>query len=168
MIFKSASPSSTKKIAADFAKKILKNKKSKNKLALVIGLVGNLGAGKTIFIQGLARALGVKEKITSPTFIIMRSHKLPTRRSLQTTRPPSLAKLGGRAPYKLLTHLDAYRLKNIKETKILNLKRIIENPENIILIEWAEKLKKMLPKKTIWINFEHGGKENERIIKIKI
>lgn len=151
MIFKSASPATTKKIAARLARQLTAKKSGR---ALVIGLTGELGAGKTTFIQGLAHALGIKEKITSPTFIIMRSHNL-SNHSLLTTN------------YSLLTHIDAYRLKNIKETKILNPKRIIENPENIILIEWADKIKKTLPKGTIWINFEHGEKQNERIIEVK-
>ncbi len=145
MIFKSTSPAFTQKIAARLARKIIK---IKLKNALVIGLTGELGTGKTNFIQGFAKELKIRERLTSPTFVIVRNYNLKLKN------------------YKNLFHVDAYRLKNIKETKILNFEPIIENPENIILIEWAERIKKILPKETIWINFEHGKKENERTIKI--
>lgn len=148
----SSSPKSTKKFAADFAKKILKNKKFKNKSALVIGLVGDLGTGKTTFIQSFARALGIKQNLPSPTFVIMRSYRLS--KQLPITN------------YQLLRHIDAYRIKKAAELDTLDFKSILQNPENIVLIEWAEKMKKILPKETIWINFEHGEKENERIMKI--
>jgi len=146
MVFKSTSPSLTQKIAARLARKIIK---TKLKNALIIGLTGELGAGKTNFIQGFAKELKIRERLTSPTFVISRNYNIKTKH------------------YKKLFHVDAYRLKNIKETKILNFEPVIENPKNIILIEWAERIKKILPKETIWINFEHGKKENERIIKIR-
>ncbi len=145
MVFKSTSPAFTQKIAARLARKITKTN-SKN--ALVVGLTGKLGAGKTNFIQGFAKELKIRERLTSPTFVISRNYALKLKN------------------YKKLFHVDAYRLKNSKEVKILNFKPEIENSENIILIEWAEKIKKILPQKTIWINFEHGKKENERVIKI--
>jgi len=145
MIFKSTSPTFTKKIAAQLARE-LTAKKSKN--ALIIGLTGDLGSGKTTFIQGFAHGLGIKQKLPSPTFVIMRNYKLAT------------------THYSLLCHIDSYRLKNTGETKILNLKEIIKNSENILLIEWAEKIKKILPKKMIRLKFRHGEKENERIIGI--
>jgi len=60
-----------------------------------------------------------------------------------------------------------YRIKNSKEILALGFKKIINNPENIVLIEWPEVIKKLLPKNTVWINFEHGKKNNQRFIKIE-
>ena len=70
----SNSPKETHKIAAKFAKQILRLKTKKN--AVVLTLRGNLGAGKTTFLQGFAKGLGIKSKINSPTFIIMKRFKI--------------------------------------------------------------------------------------------
>lgn len=101
----------------------------------VIALIGNLGAGKTTFVQGFAKGLGIKEKIISPTFVLIRQHKIPK-------------------SSKTLYHVDLYRLDNISNIDHLGLKEIIENPDNIVLIEWAEKIKALLPKDTIKIVLE--------------
>ena len=84
----------------------------------VIALTGELGAGKTIFVQGFAKGLGIKDKIISPTYVLIRRHKIPEIN-------------------KTLYHIDLYRLESFAE---LGLKEILENPTNIIIIEWAEKL----------------------------
>lgn len=140
------SPLQTKKLGGLLAKEILK---AKNGNAVVIALKGNLGAGKTTFIQGLAGGLKLKNKITSPTFIILRHYKL------QTTH------------HKHFFHIDAYRIKKLSELEPLGFKDVLSLPKSIILIEWAEKIKGALPKKTVWLEFRHGRKENERMIKFK-
>lgn len=106
----------------------------------VIALVGELGSGKTTFIQGLAEGLGVKSKIISPTFILMRK-------------------------YDNFYHLDLYRLEGNLEEEIQNLglTDILQTKNSIVVIEWAEKIKDLLPKDTIWINFETID-DNERKI----
>lgn len=129
----------TKKIAEDLAGKVLKLKKHDG--AIVIGLSGELGSGKTTFCQSFAKALGVKEKIHSPTFVIFRR-------------------------YGHLLHFDAYRLKNPREIIALGWKKIISDPNNIVLVEWAENVRKIFPKKYFWINLRHLGK-NKRGIDIK-
>lgn len=146
----------TKNIAATLAKKIL-NAKSE-KWAKIIALSGNLGTGKTTFTQGFIRALGSKEKITSPTFLIFKIYRLKN------------------IKYKKIFHFDFYRIGSIYEINALGFQEIISNSENIIIIEWADKIftkhkpasrgKKFLPKNTIWINFNYGMDENERIIEI--
>jgi len=144
----SESQNITKKIASLLAQEILKQRPQKNQ-ALIIGLQGDLGSGKTTFIQGFAKGLGIKRNLTSPTFLIIRNYKLLT------------------TYYKLLYHIDCYRIKKAKELTVLGFKEIINNPTSLVLIEWADKIKRILPKKMIWIKFEHGRKENERIIRIE-
>ena len=115
----------------------------------IIALYGNLGSGKTTFVQGLAKGLGIEKKIISPTFILMRSYKI------QNTK------------YQILNlyHVDLYRLEGnvAEEAKNLGLTDIWGKKDNIVVIEWAEKIKKILPKETKWIKFENIG-ENERKI----
>ena len=68
--------------------------------------------------------------------------------------------------YKLLVHIDAYRLKDHQELITLGIKEILENPENIVLIEWSDRVEKILPKKYIKIHFDHIS-ERERKITVK-
>ena len=118
----------TKKVARMLAQEIIK-KPLKTKGAVVIGLQGELGAGKTRFVQGFAKGLGIRQRLTSPTFVLMKK-------------------------YKNLYHIDCYRIDKPKDLLDLDFKEIVSNPDNIILIEWAEKVRKILPKDTIWIKFE--------------
>jgi len=123
--------SETKKIAKDFAKDLKPQEK-----ATVLGLKGDLGAGKTTFIQGIAEGLGIKEKVLSPTFVIMKRFKIP------------------REDFDNFYHIDCYRIKNEKDIEELNFKEIIKNPKNIIAIEWPERIKKALPKNTKFLEFK--------------
>jgi len=116
--------------------------------ALVVALEGDLGSGKTTFVQGLAQGLKVKENILSPTFVIQKDFLLKLKN------------------FKNLYHIDAYRLKNPEELLELGFKDLIGNPENLIVIEWADKIKKILPKNILRIKFENLG-ENKRRIKIE-
>lgn len=116
----------TKKLAQKFAKIFQTG---------VIALIGELGAGKTTFVQGFAQGLGIKEKIISPTFVLIRQHKVP-----QTE--------------KILYHIDLYRIEGDKNIKQLGLEEILLNPRNIVLIEWAEKIANLLPKNTTLIKIK--------------
>ncbi len=142
---KSFSLSDTKKIGKKLAQKLVCQK---NKNSQVIALIGDLGSGKTIFVKGFLAGLGIKKKITSPTFILMRKYFL-------------------KKFNKNIYHLDVYRIQKIKDLKILNLQELFKNPQNILLIEWADKIKKILPKNTIKIYFKYAKKENEREIFLK-
>jgi len=141
----SKSPKETQELAKDLMKK-LKNLTYKN--AVVVALEGELGAGKTTFVQGMAKALKIKARVKSPTFSLMKSYKLKTE------------------SYKLLFHIDCYRLRDHKDLELLGITDILNNPENLVLIEWADRVKEILPKKHITIHIDHIS-EKERKISIK-
>lgn len=111
----------------------------------VLALVGDLGAGKTTFVQGLAEGLGIKSKIISPTFILMKQQELPA---------------GG-----TLYHVDLYRLEGDVDREVVNLglPDIWGRGGNIVVVEWAEKSKTSFPPETVWINFEHTGEDERKI-----
>ena len=146
--FLSQSPKQTKKIAKILALELLKTK-LKLRTGLVIGLIGQLGSGKTTFIQGFIKGLGIKRRITSPTFVLIKNYEVRIKN------------------YKKAYHIDCYRISGPKELLKLGFKEIIRSPKTIILIEWAEKIRKILPKNTIWVEFKHAKKQNEREIAIR-
>lgn len=133
----------TKKLGEELAKKVLKRKIKKR----VFCLVGELGSGKTTFLKGFAKGLGIKERILSPTFVIMRKFKIRA----QTLN------------FEHFYHIDCYRIEKPKEILDLGFKEIVKNPENIVAIEWAERIKKIIPKNAAWIFFKFLGK-NKRVV----
>ena len=124
----------------ELAKKLSKRLKGGE----VLALTGDLGSGKTTFVQGLAKGLGVKENITSPTFILLNLHQ---------------AKKGLK-----LAHFDLYRLDTAKDLESIGAGDYLHKKKIISVIEWAEKIKKILPDKTIWIKFEHIDENSRKII----
>jgi tRNA threonylcarbamoyladenosine biosynthesis protein TsaE len=139
----SSSSTETKKIAAVIAQDLLK--RGPDKHAFVLALEGDLGAGKTTFVQGFFMGLGVKRVPNSPTFILMRRTAL------------------SRKTFKDVFHIDAYRV-DAAGFKALGLGDILKNPQNIVLIEWPERVKKLLPKDVLRIKFAHGSHAEERKI----
>ena len=137
MKVKSLSSKETSHLAA-----VLGSEITKTKSLVVLGLVGDLGAGKTTFTKSLVKALGSKKKVTSPTFLIMRKFVLKNKRNVY--------------------HIDAYRV-TAHDLAHLGVKEILKSP-NIVVVEWADKVKHLLPKGIIWINLRHGKKENERYL----
>ena len=167
------SAAETKKLGQLLASEIVGSRTS-DKRALVISLEGDLGAGKTTFTQGFAEGLGIREKIQSPTYVILKIYKITS-----PTSPISLVRRGGKKRYvslssvgevkssgkvKNLIHVDAYRV-GLKDFAVLGWKDFVKNPQNIILVEWGNKIKKILPKGTLHILFAHQ-KGDERKIKI--
>lgn len=110
--------------------------------SLVITLTGDLGAGKTTFVKGLASAMGVKEKVTSPTFNILKCYFLD--------------------PIDLY-HIDAYRLDS--GNKDIGLEEFIEG-EGVTVIEWPNFIKEMIPNQKLEINIINDG-DDKRIITLK-
>ncbi len=136
----------TKKLGGKIAKNILKRK---NKKAVVLALTGELGSGKTTFLQGFARGLGIKEKILSPTFIVMKRFTISKQNSF----------------FKNFFHIDCYRLEKAKEILDLGLFKEIINLPNIVALEWADRFSKIMPEETLWIKFSLID-ENKRRIEI--
>lgn len=148
MQYISNSTEETSKIAIE----ILDTLKQKENGALVIGLSGELGAGKTTFMKAFAEALGVEETIQSPTFVIMKSYPLP------------FGEGAGGGVFKKLIHIDAYRLESGEDLLKLGWKEIVENRDNIICIEWPEKVSEILPNNYINIKFEHVSENSRKIV----
>jgi len=141
-------PRQTKKLGEILAKEVLKTKLKKG--ALIIGLKGDLGGGKTTFLQGLAKGLGIKQKILSPTFIIIRKFQIQSAK--------------WRTKFKNFYHIDCYRIQKLGEIIKLGFEEIISNPQNIVAIEWANHIHKILPKDILALRFEFLEK-NVREIK---
>ncbi len=167
----------TERIAKAFLSNLLK---IKNKEATVVGLSGDLGVGKTAFTQMIAKLLGIKERVNSPTFVIMKKYVLPLprgsaqrARGSKTNTPPNPPLRRGGANFKYLFHLDAYRLKNHKELLILGWEEIIKDKNNLVFIEWPENVVKAMPKNHTKISISHlptgkaGTKDGHRSFKIK-
>ncbi len=148
----SESPKETQEIASFFIKSVLKREPVSNKQAFVVSLEGDLGSGKTEFLKGVAKSLKLKEKVFSPTFLIMKS--FPFSNKIKNS-------------FKTLWHLDCYRLEKIKEIESLGFKEIISEPTNIIFIEWGNKVKKLLPLKHWKIKFKML-EQNTRILEFHI
>ena len=131
----------------DIAKDILKHISINGQRAKVVGLYGDLGAGKTALTQALARELGIKEKVVSPTFVIMKSYQLSG------------------SSFQKLIHIDAYRLEKGEELAKLGWAEIISDPENLVLIEWPEIVADVMPKNHDKIKIKHLD-ENSREFEI--
>ncbi|MFZ2225866.1 MAG: tRNA (adenosine(37)-N6)-threonylcarbamoyltransferase complex ATPase subunit type 1 TsaE [Candidatus Moraniibacteriota bacterium] len=119
----------------------------------VICLCGELGAGKTTFTQGLLDGLGAEKPYTSPTFVVMKEYE----RKITKSKFPISNKI------RKIYHLDAYR---VEAGDIMNLgwEEIIADESNICIIEWADKIKKIVPEGVIWIEFEWCDEKRRKII----
>ncbi len=133
----------TKQFGEFLAKKLIKI--GPRKKALVLGLEGDLGGGKTTFLQGFAKGLGVKQKILSPTFLILKKFKIPS------------------SKFKIFYHFDCYRVEKPKEILNLGYKEVISNPRHLVCIEWADKIRKIMPKEAVWLKFKILDKNKRKI-----
>lgn len=161
-------PSQTKKIGTILAKSILNLYLHSDK-AVVLGLKGNLGAGKTTFLQGFARGLGIQENVLSPTFVILKKYALQDTKK----RNKKSSKISARSEreagrkrqslYSRFYHIDCYRIQKPREILALGFQKIVSNPKNIITIEWAERILKILPQNTLWIQLTVINKNTRKI-----
>lgn len=109
--------------------------------AAVIALSGELGAGKTTLTQSLAEALGVTETVSSPTYVVMKRYELPENISR----------------YQTLLHIDAYRIEDIDEMRVLGFAELLKQKDTIMCIEWPEKIAALIPPTAIRVAIEHAG-----------
>ena len=131
----------------DFAFQFLTKLKDKN----LVALSGNLGSGKTTFTKFLAKALGIKKSITSPTFNIVKLYSI---------------KKNKKHNFNKLYHIDCYRLSNSTELIDLGYFEWLKDKKALIVIEWAQKIKDILPKTRIELEFSVIN-EGERSIYLK-
>jgi tRNA threonylcarbamoyladenosine biosynthesis protein TsaE len=112
----------------------------------VVALMGELGAGKTAFTQGLAKALGVKTVVNSPTFVLMKVYE---------ARHKSI---------KQLVHIDAYRLESAEDLVELGVLEYMADPEVLVVIEWAERVKSIIPKGSNSLKFKSLAEGEKEIV----
>lgn len=122
--------------------------------ATVVALKGDLGAGKTTFVQTLARDMGIEEPVLSPTYVLMRSY------SLEGERLPN----GATRRYKRLIHIDAYRLEDPEQWRQLRPEEFLNDPSALVLVEWPEKVMGVMPTPDMTITFTQNGTTTEREI----
>lgn len=96
---------------------------AKNDHAFILGLSGELGAGKTAFTKSLGRELQVSGSIPSPTFVIARFYDIPLHRQ-----------------FSRLVHIDAYRIEDEEELRPIGWEKIIADPRNLVVVEWPERI----------------------------
>jgi tRNA threonylcarbamoyladenosine biosynthesis protein TsaE len=130
------SPEATRKVAAGLAAKL--------RPGSVLALHGELGAGKTCFIQGLAEALGAERTVTSPTYTLINEY-------------PGRLKLN---------HIDFYRIRAAHDALSMGLDEYFDS-DAVTAIEWAERIAPLLPERTIHIEIKPGPSANERVITIR-
>jgi len=128
----------TKNIAKAFAKDV--------ELGAVVALIGDLGAGKTVFAKAFSKELGVKEEVISPTFNIIKTYQI--KNSKKNVR--------------VFCHVDAYRLNSYQELLEIGIEEYLNDKNTIVLIEWADKVEELLPKDVQIIRIEHK-EDTERV-----
>lgn len=148
MIYASHSPEDTQRFAREQALALTHQGKGE---PLIIALEGDLGAGKTTFTQAFAEALGVNERVKSPTFVLMKHYQL--------SNIPT---------YDMLYHLDCYRLQDSSDLGPLGVRELLNRPGTIMLIEWAERVVDILPRSYWRVCLEHIGEYDRKIEIIKI
>jgi len=157
--------SKTEKDTYQIAEKLAKKLKGGE----IIALEGDLGAGKTTFVKGLARAFGIKQHVTSPTFVLMKVYCIENKeyrikpayrssksecRNIELSLPTEARRAN--VGIKNLVHVDCYRLDEPQELFYLGIEEYLNKPDIIVVIEWADKIKEYLKKfkKVIWIKIK--------------
>ncbi len=144
----------TKSLGSNFAKQL--------KSGDAVLLYGELGSGKTTFIQGVAKGLGITDRILSPTFVLMRQYEIPHSSPLLKGEGDE-RKSSRRARTINLYHIDLYRIEKPSMFANLGLDEIIDEDNSITFIEWAEKLKDFKPQKGYKVWFEYLSKDKRQI-----
>ena len=134
--FLSDSPAATLRLAEGLARKL--------KAGAVLALTGEIGSGKTVFIKGLSRGLGVKDssKVKSPTFVLFHLYE-------------------GKIP---IYHFDLYRLEKRKELEAIGFEEFLSDRTAVSLIEWADRAGSRIPKNAVWVEIKITGPATRKII----
>ncbi|MCJ7826187.1 tRNA (adenosine(37)-N6)-threonylcarbamoyltransferase complex ATPase subunit type 1 TsaE [Patescibacteria group bacterium] len=145
-VFTTKSAKETQNLGKTTANSLLKEKESSHpsNRALILCLYGDLGSGKTTFVQGFAKGLGITSRLLSPTFIIVRRYPLEKNQFL-------------------FYHVDLYRIGTIHDLEGLGMRELLTDSFAIIVVEWAERLGTLLPKQRTDITFEIIREEERRI-----
>lgn len=125
----------TQKLGEELAAYIIKGRKEGTVVPHIVCLYGELGAGKTVFTQGFAKGLGLTSRLVSPTFIIVRRYDI-------------------NLCVQYLYHVDLYRLHKIEDIEALSLVELFKDQHAIVVVEWAERLGRLLPRKRIDVRWE--------------
>lgn len=136
----------TKRVARALGEEVRRTAFPKKGGALVFALSGELGSGKTAFVQGALLGLGVKKKTSSPTFVIVK--RFPVR---------------GRG-VKNVYHIDMYRIKSAHEVSTIGIEKILRERSAVVFIEWADKVRRKIPPRALWISFSYAGKKERKIV----
>ena len=148
MIYHSNSPKETQTLAAKMAKEMRSSRSFAS--GRTIALEGELGAGKTTFVQAFVKALGITAKIKSPTFNIIKKYPVKLRH-------------GAGKITKYVYHIDCYRLRDHKDALPVGIKEIFKEKDALVLIEWPERISKILPKKIIRVHIDHIAPSKRKI-----
>lgn len=125
----------------------------------IICLAGDLGAGKTTFTQGLLKGLKIKGPYTSPTFAIVKEYKVSSKKYNGKNKKYILPS----TTYMLhVYHIDAYRI-NAKDLLELGFKDFAGKENSITIIEWPEKIKRLIPTNALWINFKWLSEKERKV-----
>lgn len=108
----------------------------------VVCLEGDLGSGKTVLVQGIAQGWGTSDPVSSPTYVIVNEYRRPDEQRLY--------------------HIDAYRLESASEAEQLDFDRMLE--QGTIVIEWAERIREVLPDAFLWIHLNYTGMEHRAML----
>jgi len=138
----SKSEQETKKLAAEIARGL--------KGGEILTLSGDLGTGKTTFVKGMAEFFNIADEVSSPTFTLIQEYGIDDKKY----------------PLFSLIHIDCYRLDNEQDLIDIGIQDYFSGSESVVIIEWAEKVRPIIPANATWIKFKHGSNLEERIINL--
>lgn len=133
----------------EYAGELAGDLKSREREATVVALSGNLGSGKTTFAKAFAGQFGIHEhRVSSPTFVIMKSYDLDQDKYL----------------FKKFIHVDAYRLERAEDIEKLGWQKFLRDPGNLILVEWPQNIGAAMPESAMRISFSHIDENTREIV----
>lgn len=133
-----------RRLAREFGKTVVARGPARGRARVTL-LSGELGAGKTQFVQFLALSLGVTAKVLSPTFVFIHEYALK------------------KSAFRKLIHADCYRIGSKREFEAVGLEDYLRDPANLVLIEWGDKIQSWIPKPDFLIRFRHHSPKTREV-----